>query len=174
MTAPTIRPEAPGDYAAVADITEVAFGRPVEARMIEAIRDSPGYVPELSLVAEEDGEVVGHVIVSYVNLEDGRRLLELGPIAVRPERQGQGIGGMLVGAGLAAADALGEPLVLLLGHPTYYPRFGFVSASALGLLPPNPDLLDAAWMVCPLQAYTPDIRGRVVFPDWFPDEASGS
>jgi putative acetyltransferase len=142
--------------------------------MIEAIRDSPGYVPELSLVAEEDGEVVGHVILSYVNLDDGRPLLELGPIAVLPERQGEGIGGMLVRAGLAAADARGEPLVLLLGHPTYYPRFGFVSASALGLLPPNPELPDEAWMVHPLKAYTPDIRGRIVFPPWFPDEASGS
>ena len=170
---PKIRPEIPDDHAVIATITEVAFGRPVEARMIEAIRDSEGYVPELSLVAEEDGEVVGHVITSYVSLEDGRQLLELGPIAVRPDLQGNGIGGALVRASLAAADRRREPLVLLLGHPTYYPRFGFQSASAMGLLPPNPNLPDEAWMAIPLRAYSADVRGQVVFPPWFPDEAQG-
>jgi putative acetyltransferase len=166
----TIRPEASADHGAIATITERAFGRPVEARMIEDVRESDGYVPELSMVAEENGELVGHVLLSYVGLEDGRRLLALGPIAVRPDRQGKGIGGSLVRAGLAAADERGEPLVLLLGHPTYYPRFGFTSASAMGLFPPDPGMLDAAWMVYPLRAYTPDLRGRVVFPPAFPDE----
>jgi putative acetyltransferase len=165
-----VRPETSDDHAVIAAITEAAFGRPVEARMIEAVRDSDGFVPDLSLVADENGEIVGHVLLSYVSLEDGRRLLALGPIAVRTDRQGEGIGGTLVRAGLAAADERGEPLVLLLGHPAYYPRFGFTSASAMGLLPPDPGMLDAAWMVYPLRAYTPDLRGRVVFPPAFPDE----
>jgi len=165
-----VRPETDHDHAAIAEITEAAFGRPVEARMIEDVRVSEGYVPELSLVAEDGDEVVGHVMLSYVSLEDGRPLLALGPIAVRPDRQGAGIGGTLVRAGLERADERGEPLVLLLGHPTYYPRFGFRPAAGMGLLPPDPRIADEPWMAIPLTAYSPDLRGRVVFPPAFPDD----
>jgi putative acetyltransferase len=160
-----IRPEEPADYDAIAALTEAAFEGHEEVRMIEAIRASDGYVPELALVAEDDGEVVGHALVSYVNLEEsGRRLLELGPIAVRPDRQRAGIGSKLVRAALAIADARGEPLVLVLGHSAYYPRFGFRRASTLGLERPDPHIPDAAFMAVPLAAYDPSIRGRIVFP----------
>ena len=133
--------------------------------MIEAIRASPGFVPELSLVAEEDRQIVGHVLLSYVELEGtGRRLLELGPLSVLPDRQRSGVGSALVRKALRLADARKAPLVLVLGHPAYYPRFGFRPASGLGIAPPDPGIADDAFMVIPLRAYDPAVRGRVVFP----------
>ena len=141
--------------------------------MIDAIRASEGFVPELSLVAEDDGQVVGHVLLSYVGLEGAsRRLLELGPISVLPARQRAGIGSRLVREALRIADARGEPLVLVLGHPGYYPRFGFRPASELGITPPDPEIPDDAFMAIPLRADDSALRGRVIFPPAY--EAEGS
>lgn len=163
MTA--VRPETPADFAAIAAVVEAAFRQADEARIVDEIRVSDGYVPELSFVAEERGDVVGHTMLSYVGLEHSpRRLLELAPMAVLPEWQRQGVGSALARASLAAADERGEPLVLVLGHPSYYPRFGFRPASELGILPPDDDIPDEAFMALPLQAYDPSIRGRVVLP----------
>ena len=165
-----VRAERPTDYTAIAAVTEAAFGKPREARMVEAIRASDGFVPELSLVADDDGVIVGHIMLSYVSFEDGRRLLELGPMSVRPDRQGKGIGGALIRAALAVADERGEPLVLVLGHPSYYPRFGFRRASALGIIPPD-GIPDEAWMATTLPAYKPDLRGRIILPPAYSAEA---
>jgi putative acetyltransferase len=160
-----IRAESRDDWAAIAAVTEAAFGSARESRMIDAIRASDGFVPELSLVAEDDGELVGHVLLSYVELEGAsRRLLELGPISVLPARQQAGIGSRLVREALRIADARGEPLVLVLGHPGYYPRFGFQPASELGITPPDPEIPNDAFMATPLHAYDPALRGRVIFP----------
>ena len=132
--------------------------------MIEAIRASSAFVPELSLVAEDDGVNVGHIVLSYVGLEGtSKRLLELGPMSVLPARQRSGIGSRLVRAALRGADARHEPLVLVLGHPTYYPRFGFRLASELGITPPQ-GVPERAFMAIPLQHYEPDLRGRIIFP----------
>jgi putative acetyltransferase len=164
----TIRAETREDYAQVADVTTSAFGEEREARMVEAIRDSDGYVPDLSLVAELDGRIVGHVLLSYVGLAgNSRRLLELGPISVAPEHQGSGIGTALIREALRRADELGEPLVLVLGHAGYYPRFGFRAASELGISPPDPKIPDEAFMAIPLANNDPTLRGRVVFPPAF-------
>jgi putative acetyltransferase len=160
-----IRAETERDWAEIAAVTEAAFGKLREARMIELIRASDGFGPELSLVAEDDRLIVGHILMSYVELEGvSTRLLEIGPVSVRPERQRSGIGSRLVRESLRLADARNEPLVLVLGHPTYYPRFGFRRASEFGITPPNPEIPDAAVMIMPLQAYDPTLRGRVVFP----------
>ena len=164
----SIRPESLKDREPIAGVTTAAFGKPNEARMVESIRDSDGFVPELSLVAELEGVVVGHVMLSYVELgEDSRRVLELGPMSVAPERQRNGIGSALVEDALGRADNRGEPLVLVLGHPTYYPRFGFRPASELGVFPPDPRIRDAVFMAIPLRAYDPTLQGRVVFPPAF-------
>jgi putative acetyltransferase len=160
-----VRAETAADRDGIAAVTRAAFGREKEARMVDAIRASDGFVPELSLVAEDHGEIVGHAMLCWVGLEgSSRRLLELGPVSVAPERQRQEIGSALVRESLRLADERGEPLVLVLGHPTYYPRFGFRPASQLGLLPPDETIPDAAWMAIPLSSYDPEIRGRVVFP----------
>lgn len=163
-----MRAERPGDEDAIGNVTTAAFGKQREARLVEAIRASDGFVSELSLVAELDGEVVGHVLLSYVGLEgDSRRVLELGPLAVAPEQQRRGIGSALVREALRVADERGEPLVLVLGHPWYYPRFGFRPASQLGIAAPDPELPDDVFMAVPLQAYDPALRGRVILPPAF-------
>ena len=89
-------------------------------------------------------------------------------MAVRPDRQRQGIGTAVVRAAVAAADEHGEPLVLVQGVPAYYPRFGFVSATELGLERPDERISDRAWLALPLSSYDAEIRGRVVYPDFFP------
>lgn len=163
----TVRVEIAKDAPAVARVLAAAFGRPDEAKMVEAIRASAGYVPELAFVAEDQGELVGYALLSYVALAGSeRRLLELAPLAVSPERQREGIGSALTRAALAAADARGEPLVLVLGHPGYYVRFGFRRSDELGLEPPQP-AWHAAFQVAPLSAYDPSLRGRIVFPPSF-------
>jgi putative acetyltransferase len=161
-----IRPERTEDREAIAEITRAAFGRDLEARMIDVIRDSEGFVSELSLLAEAEGEIVGHVLLSYVDLA-GRPVLELGPISVVPRLQRQKIGSLLVHESVRRAELRGEPLVLLLGHPWYYPRFGFEPARGLGIEPPDDSLPDEAWMVLKLAAYDPALTGRVVWPPAF-------
>ncbi len=138
------------------------------AQLVELIRASDRYVPELALVAEEDGVVVGHVMFSYVTLrgDEERDVLELAPVAVAPKRQRRGIGGALIRAGIEGAKARNEPLVVVLGHPTYYPRFGFEPAREHGIEPPSPEM-EPAFMVLPLPKYDECYRGRVVFPAAF-------
>jgi putative acetyltransferase len=163
-----LRAERADDHPAIARVTTAAFGSEREARMIDAIRSSDGFVPELSLVAEVDGRIVGHVILSYVGLEGAdRRVLELGPMSVEPERQRAGIGSALVREALRGAEARGEPLVLVLGHPSYYPRFGFRPAAELRIHPPDQGIPAKAFMAIALSAYDPELRGRVIFPPAF-------
>ena len=165
----TVRVSRDGDWPEVLDVHRRAFGGELEPQMADDVRASDGWVPELSLVADEDGIVVGHVLTSWVGLEGSeRRLLQLGPIGVLPERQGQGIGSALVLATLDAVRALGEPLLLLEGAPAYYGRFGFVRADELGLLPPPQALYDWAFQVAVLDEDTPLPQGRVVYPPTFP------
>lgn len=161
-----IRTERAEDIPAIAAVAEAAFGSPREARMVDAIRASGSFFPELSLVAVDDGTIVGHVILSYVELEGSeRRLLQLGPVSVLPDRKASGVGDELVRAALAAADARGEPLVLVLGDPAYYSQFGFRRASEFGIVKPEEAIPDDAFMLAKLKAYDPSLRGRVVFPD---------
>jgi putative acetyltransferase len=164
-----VRPERPADHAAIAEVVEAAFGQPNEVKLVELVRESDGYVPELALVAEQDGAIVGHTMFTYVTLrgEEDREVLLLAPVAVAPQRQSLGIGSALVRAGLERADARHEPLVVVQGHPTYYPRFGFESARSHGIKPPSPDIPDAAFMVLRLAAYDARHRGQIVYPPAF-------
>jgi len=141
-----IRRERPEDEAAARVVQVAAFRRPdapedepVEARLLDELRTDAGWIAELSLVAEQDGEVVGHVVCTRGEV-GGEPALGLGPIGVRPDRQGRGIGSALVHAVVAAAEAREERLVALLGSTDWYPRFGFVPATSVGIEPP-----DAAW-----------------------------
>ena len=164
-----IRRERREDEAEIAHVIEAAFADASVAAFAERIRASRGYVPELAFVAEEDGEIVAHTMLSRVRLAGPDvDVLILTPMAVRPDRQRRGVGRWLVEAALAAADELGEPFVLVEGVPSYYPQFGFVSATKLGLERPDPRIPEAAWMVRPLSAYDPALRGRVVYPPFFP------
>jgi putative acetyltransferase len=162
----TIRPEEPADYDAIARVVEAAFGRPDEARLVERLRADRHVVPQLTLVAEDAGDIVGHVLQSYVTLhgDEDRRVLALAPLSVAPAQQHAGIGSALMEETLRLADALGEPRIVLLGHPEYYPRFGFENARALGIDPPSPAFPDAAFMARRLTAYDARYRGTVLYP----------
>lgn len=130
-----LRRESPDDEAAIRAVHTSAFGGGVhvaEARLVDELRAAGDVIPGLSIVAVDDDEVVGHVVCSRASI-DGRASVGLGVVA---ERQRRGVGHALMHAVLSAADALGEPAVLLLGAPTYYSRFGFVPAAPLGILPP--------------------------------------
>jgi putative acetyltransferase len=134
-----IRREHPRDHDAVRALHEAAFGRPVEARLLDELREDAGFLPHLSLVAVDGGEVIGHVIATRGWLEPfGTPVLGLGPIGVRPDRQRQGIGTVLVHALIAVAEAADERVVALLGSPDYYRRFGFVRSTELGIESPDP------------------------------------
>lgn len=128
------------------------------------------WVEGLSLVASRDAEVVGHCLCSRGWIGGRRPILVLGPIAVLPVVQGQGIGGALVRAAIEAAHQDGEVLIALVGHPSYYPRFGFVPARGLGLQPPVDTWPDAAWVALPLRLWDPaepSAHGIVSYPPAF-------
>ena len=165
-----IRAETPGDYPGVAHVNNAAFNEENEAQLIELIRHTDLYVPELSLVAVKDDHVVGHVMFSYVTLESPTgdvRILDLAPLAVHPDHQNQGVGTALTEHGLELIETRGEPLVLVEGIPSYYPRFGFERASLHGITPPSPKIPDDAFMVKLLPNYDPSYRGKVRYPPAF-------
>lgn len=129
-----VRPEGPGDEAAIREVNARAFDGPIEAALVDALRANAGVT--LSLVAELDGRVVGHILFSPVAIDRGGLLDEaigLAPMAVLPEHQRAGIGSRLVREGLAELKRRGARAVIVLGHPAYYPRFGFERASRFGL-----------------------------------------
>jgi len=121
-----IRPEHPGDLEAIREVNRLAFGQEDEGRLVDALR-AGGYA-RLSLVAEEGGRVIGHVLFSDLPIRTERGTvgaLALAPLAVVPARQKQGVGTLLVREGLRACAEAGHRIVVVVGHPDYYPRFGF-------------------------------------------------
>jgi putative acetyltransferase len=126
------RAEQSGDEAAIRRVNQIAFDRPEEANLVDALRGSEAWLSELSLVAEDDSGIVGHALFSVVDLNGGVELLSLGPMAVVSHRQRTGVGKALVMHGLKSARQTTYPLVVVLGHPGYYPRFGFEPARGSG------------------------------------------
>jgi len=172
-----VRRETAADVAAVHALTADAFrgvphsappvepgGDPGEATLLTWLRADAGWIPRLSLVVEEDGAVVGHVVGTRAHVDDAP-VLAVGPVSVLPRRQGAGVGSALLHAVVAAADALDEPLIGLLGHPGYYGRFGFVPAAPLGVLAPTPAWGDL-FQVRLLSAYDGH-RGRFRYAEPF-------
>lgn len=164
-----IRREQESDLSAIDHIHRLAFANgtsePAEVELVRALRRSRAWVPALSLVAEIGGEIVGHVVATEGRI-DGEIAVGLGPIGVLPERQSAGVGTALMHAVVAAVDALGYPLVALLGDTGYYGRFGFVPGSSLAVEAPDPAWGDH-FQVRTLAAYTPDLRGRFAYPPPF-------
>jgi putative acetyltransferase len=178
-----IRREAPGDADAIRAVTAAAFAwpgppgapprpepdhpeLPAEARLVGELRASGAWLPRLSLVAlSPDGAIAGHVVCTRGHVA-AAPVLALGPLSVHPAGQRRGVGSALMHAVLGAADALGEPLVALLGDPGYYARFGFRPAAGHGITPPVP-----AWrpyfQVRTLASDDPALAGPFRYPEPF-------
>ena len=171
---PVVHPERPGDHPAIRRVVRAAFESDSEADLVERIRASEGYIPDLSVVAVADGEIVGHAMISRVGLVDGteRRVIHsLAPGAVAPEHQGKGAGGLLVRTLVRLADERGLPLVTVEGSPAYYGRFGFEPAGRHGIHMALPEWAppEAAQVIL-LRRYDPALTGRVVYPAAFDEE----
>ena len=163
-----IRSRNPSDYQAIAELNRQVFGRDNEAQLVESIRHSDRYIPELELVAELNHAIVGHILFSYIDLvgQENLQVLGLAPMAVQPEFQRRGIGSALVQVGLEAASSLGESMVIVLGHPQFYSRFGFEPSVSYGIESPFP-VPEEVFMVLPLNNYQEQYTGKVVYPPAF-------
>jgi putative acetyltransferase len=172
MPAVTIRPERAEDRDAIRAVNDAAFAQPAEGTLVDALRRGAAFIPALSLVAVDDrtGAIVGHILFTRLPIVDGAAsypALALAPMAVLPGRQREGIGSALVREGLAAARRLGHRVVVVLGHPEYYPRFGFLPARAYGIECPF-DAPDEAFMALGLcEGALDETRGRPEYPREF-------
>jgi putative acetyltransferase len=168
-----IQREVPAHVPAIRAVTAAAFAgtdppdaQPVEARLVDELRASAGWLPALSVVAiTATGDLVGHVVCTRATV-DATPALGLGPLSVHPDHQRRGIGQALMHAVLGAADALDEPLVVLLGDPAYYHRFGFRPAHEFGITPPVPQWAPH-FQARPLTAFRPSIAGRFTYAEPF-------
>jgi putative acetyltransferase len=144
----TIRLEQPNDILSVHAVNASAFGQPTEADLVDTLRTA---CPEaISLVALSDDRLVGHILFTPVTINDGEQEVKgmgLAPLSVLPDHQRRGIGSRLVNAGLKILRQRNCPFVIVLGHPKYYPQFGFVPASQHGISCQWPDVPDETFMV---------------------------
>jgi putative acetyltransferase len=165
----TIRPEQPDDIEAVRAINEAAFGDIAEASIFDSLREKCPDV--VSLVAVDNDRVLGHIFFSPVCVSGRKEVthgMGLAPMAVLPERQRQGIGSMLVQAGIDAMRERNWPFIIVLGHPEYYPRFGFVPASRHGLSCQWDGVPDEAFMVLVLdESAMAGVSGTARYPNEF-------
>ena len=163
----SVRPALASHAAAIRGVTARAFGDEHIADLFDALAAGPG---RTSLVADIDGTVVGHTMLSRAWIDAERELVEalvLSPLSVEPAHQRRGIGGDLVRAALAAAADAGAPAVFLEGSWEYYPRFGFEPAVPLGFTPPSARIPERAFQVVVLPAWEPWMTGAVVYPEAF-------
>jgi len=135
-----IRQENKGDFNAVFEVNKLAFGQNNEANLVNLLRNSNAFIPELSLVATLNNEVVGHILFTKIKIVNNDKneteSLALAPMAVLPKFQNKGIGGQLIKYGLERAKELQYKSVIVLGHEHYYPKFGFVPADKWNIKSP--------------------------------------
>jgi predicted N-acetyltransferase YhbS len=166
-----IRAERTGDAAGIRDVHDAAFGGPAEGAIVDGIRGTERWIPDGSIVAESaDGRLVGHLLISRGDLvvPDGGSLpiWLIGPVAVHPSRQRQGIGTALMDRAIELAVERGQPALCLLGHAGFYRRFGFEPARPLGIEPPRP-WADEYWLALRLPTWTDAVHGTVRYPPAF-------
>ena len=160
-----MRQASPADDDVIDELVAAAFGGgDAELEIVRAIRAHGIAQPGLELVAEDTGAMIGHVLLSEADL-GGRGVPAVAPLSVRPNRQRSGVGSVLIGEVLTLADAQAWPMIALLGHPSYYPRFGFEPGRPLGVVYPPVD--SPAFMVRRLSAYDASWRGPFRF-GWEP------
>lgn len=162
--------ETENDITAIQKVLTAAFERTNEAKLVELIRNSANFIAELSIVAKESDRVIGHILFSPIFIDTATEnisALALAPLAVTPAHQRQGIGSQLIEIGLAKCQELGHSIVIVLGHPNYYAKFGFQTASKFGVQAPFP-VPDEAFMILELK---PDalhnVGGTVRYPAYF-------
>jgi putative acetyltransferase len=167
-----IRPETEKDYPKIAEVNELAFGQGNESLLIEMLRNTSDYISDLSLVAEYKNDVVGHILFYPVKIIDSNRkhdTLALAPMSVHPDYQKKGIGSELIREGLKRAKDMGYVSVIVVGHPEYYPKFGFRKASKYDIQAPF-DVPDDAFLALELiEGALKKIRGVVEYPKPFYD-----
>ena len=165
-----IRSEIPSDIEVIHDVNEQAFETEAEAVLVDRLRDRG--VVTLSLVAIEDDDIVGHILFTPVTIESEHakyNTVTLAPVAVLPQYQRRGIGARLIEHAFDECRRMGHNIVVLIGHPEYYPRFGFVPARPKGLISEF-EVPDEAWMVAELTPGALDgISGEVRFQPEFAD-----
>lgn len=165
-----VRPETGADYVQIDQVIRQAFGQEDESRIVNRLRQTAGFVPELALVAVVENRVVGHLLLSRIGIETGQETvptLALAPIAVAPDWQRKGIGGRLIQEGLKRAEALGFESVIVLGHADYYPKFGFRPAIDWNIKPPF-DVPSEVFMALELREKAlSQAQGTVRYPSEF-------
>lgn len=167
----TIRPEEAADQSAIYALHAAAFGQENESRLVDLLRKSTHYIPELSIVGELSGDIIGHVLFTKLKIvgAGGQAFdtLALAPISVLPVLQYSGVGGQLIRYGLDAARQLGYGSVIVLGHEHYYPKFGFSPASAWGITTAY-EVPGENFMAMELEpGALKGVSGRVVYPPEF-------
>jgi putative acetyltransferase len=166
-----IRPEQAQDHPAVRRVHAHAFGDPERVPgLVDALRDAPGAIEPISLVATRHDQVVGHVMLSACRLDAPPRLVDvvsLSPLGVHPDHQRHGVGTRLIEEALKAADGRGVPLVFLEGSPVYYGKRGFQRADRHGFRSPSLRIPDPAFQVATLSAYEPWMTGTFVYSEAF-------
>jgi predicted N-acetyltransferase YhbS len=153
MNGVTIRKETYLDYDQISLVNDMAFNKKQEGELIVNLRKRPEFLQDLSLVAEFNDKIIGHILffpVSILSDSDKIQTLALGPMSILPGFQNKGVGGDLIMAGLKVADETGFTSVLVLGHPRYYPKFGFKKASKWKIKAPF-DAPDEAMMAVELK-----------------------
>ena len=165
----TIRDEKPADIPAIRKLNTLAFGQPQEAGIVDKLRQNCKAL--LSLVAEDEGVILGHVLFSPVTFDNDIGTpagMGLAPMAVLPERQGEGIGSLLVAVGLEKLKEMRCPFIVVLGHVDYYPRFRFVPASTFGFRCQWEGVPDENFMILVLSAKAVDgIQGELRYRNEF-------
>lgn len=166
-----VRPETPQDYPAITKINDLAFEQPNEGRLIEKLRHNKAFISRLSLVAEVEGRVVGHILFFPIEVKEEEGIvslsLALAPMAVSPEFQKRGIGGRLIMSGLEMAQKLHHRSAIVLGHAEYYSKFGFKPASLWNIRAPF-DVPNEAFMAIELTTNgLKDVEGTVLYPNEF-------
>lgn len=165
-----IRQETPKDYDAIYTVVKTAFERAEhsdgsEHELVNALRKSSAYIPELSLVAEIDGKIIGYIMFTKVHIEQNIELA-LAPLAVLPEYQKQGIGKELIKAGHKKAAEMGYGYSVVLGSETYYPQMGYLPAKQFHIMP-SFDVPDENYMVYQLTKNTTEVNGTVKYAKEF-------
>lgn len=168
----TLRKETKKDFPEIRKVNDIAFGRKAESKLIDLLRQKDEFVADLSIIAEHNEQIVGHILFTPVKIVSGSESFQtlcLAPMSVLPEFQQKSIGKLLVTQGLQVAKDLGYKSVVVLGHPSFYPKFGFEPASKWEIKSPFPAPDEAFLAIELAHNGLKNVKGKVVFPPEFDD-----